>query len=73
MSKLDDALDLALTEDPEGNYYLSKPKIKQNVKDLMLEIIGDIELLEENRPGQNMDVVIRNAFKSELRKRINEL
>lgn len=60
MSRLDDILDEAV-----------KPKLKQNIKDLMLEIIG--EDVPNNGTYPKEQVFAVNQTKAYQRKQVNEL
>ncbi len=77
MSQLDDALEQAVTEDPEGNFYISKSKAKNNVKALMLELLGDDQdVATAIRSGSydlHRQALIRNELRGELRKKVEEL
>lgn len=48
-------------------------KLKKDLKSLMLDIVGNTELLLPDRPGHNLDVGARNGLRNELRKKINDL
>lgn len=77
MSKLDQIRIRANSVTPErvddDYYYRLDDASKQQIKDLMLELIGDTELLKPNQPGFNLDVAARNGLRDELRQKVNGL
>lgn len=70
MSKLDDIID-------GGEYEITSASYKQQIKDLMLELIGDGEMHVSHVCPQDSiacrEFQARSAFRNLLRQRINEL
>lgn len=82
MSKLDDILDGGLFVDSEGKPDYRTGKVRQQVKALMLELVGDDEdedmfredgFVSEARLNHYAPIVAKNDWRAELRKKIEEL
>lgn len=77
MSKLDDILIYAAEHD-EMLYYsgsIANIDLKKEIKDLMLEIIGDNQNIAEERSEYKPDYVIesQNLLRSELHQKVQKL
>lgn len=48
-------------------------ELSKSIKDLLIKQLGVFEPILENEPGRNNDIIVRNAFRSELREKIERL